>query len=233
MRDGYKRCSRCKKAKRMDSFNRHARTKDGRQAYCKPCTTEYARELYWRRYDENKEKRRLGRLKAHQQRAVARRAAAEEQAASVDPALGSWLAGLTDGEGCFTIRRQHKRPDYICEFAIQMREDERPLFTELTAVLGIGALHTWASAGHCRMVRWNVAAKDEALFLAALFQLYPLKTNKRIDFGFWRQAVLLWTAMPRIKYEWGSGQEMRDWRPIALLREQLMASRAARSAAAR
>ena len=35
-----KKCPRCKKEKTLDLFNKHKRTKDGLQGYCKACQIE-------------------------------------------------------------------------------------------------------------------------------------------------------------------------------------------------
>jgi Recombination endonuclease VII len=41
---GVKTCTRCKTAKPLDDFHRHAKAKDGHQAYCKGCAQRYVRE---------------------------------------------------------------------------------------------------------------------------------------------------------------------------------------------
>jgi len=41
-----KTCRRCGEKKPLDDFNRHARTLDGRQSYCRTCNRDYIRA--WR-----------------------------------------------------------------------------------------------------------------------------------------------------------------------------------------
>jgi hypothetical protein len=41
-----KTCRRCGHEKPLDKFNRHARTLDGRQSYCRACNVAYIR--HWR-----------------------------------------------------------------------------------------------------------------------------------------------------------------------------------------
>ena len=49
-------CSKCKCSLPVDSFGRHARSKDGLQAWCKSCKKTYDAELF-----QTSEKRRLSR----------------------------------------------------------------------------------------------------------------------------------------------------------------------------
>lgn len=64
-----KQCAKCKEVKPLTEFNRHAKNKDGLQAYCGPCAhgwgqTEEQRRLARQRYKEKNRGKLIARKKA-------------------------------------------------------------------------------------------------------------------------------------------------------------------------
>lgn len=111
----------------------------------------------------------------------------------VTPEMGQYLAGLTDGEGCFGIYRS-SRFTYRCEFVINLREDDRPLLEWLKAETGLGHVSdgrrkTRKTRGDNPSARWHVSSVGECLDLIAIFETYPLRSKKARDFEIWAKAV--------------------------------------------
>lgn len=133
------------------------------------------------------------------------------------PQTGHYLAGLTDGEGCFSIRAYnvHKpTKTYGCAFIIKMRADDRFLLEGLRDALDLGTIATESGRGDSKprkpTVRWVVGDKVGCLAVVTLFDRFPLWSKKARDFHVWRQAVLYWNY-PRA-LEDGSGRI--DWSPM-------------------
>lgn len=52
---GQKKCSKCGEVKPLEGFNKHARSKDGRQAHCRDCMKEVNRKWYAANTDRKRE----------------------------------------------------------------------------------------------------------------------------------------------------------------------------------
>lgn len=105
--------------------------------------------------------------------------------------LGHWLAGLTDGEGCFYIGQN------LCSFTIKLRDDDAQLIEDVREQLGgIGRVsHTRNDGGTRRpQVRWDVNRKAELVWLTRLFDAFPLRSKKARDYAIWREAVIDWAC---------------------------------------
>lgn len=112
----------------------------------------------------------------------------------VADAVGNYLAGLTDGEGCFVIA-PNRTDSYRCEFIIHLRADDRPLLEWLRDCTGLGIVREGRRVkvgGDQPSVRWSVAMKGQCLQLVALFERYPLRSKKAKDFAIWADACRSW-----------------------------------------
>ena len=111
---------------------------------------------------------------------------------SLSPEWCSWFAGLVDGEGCFTIRRNRGRW-HAAELRVNMRADDVPMMREIKATLGFGRIckKEYHSTYRHPMIEYRVARKRDLLALVRLFDRYPLRSRKRKDYEVWRTFVLL------------------------------------------
>jgi hypothetical protein len=121
----------------------------------------------------------------------------------VDPRLAFRLAGLVDGEGCFTITKTPKN-GYRCAFVIKLRADDREMLERYRyGVDGIGHLrrqerkNAWAPT-----VAWQVEDKYGVGLIRDLFELYPLWSKKRRDFEIWAPAVDFWIHCVGYATDW-------------------------------
>lgn len=111
---------------------------------------------------------------------------------------GGWFAGLTDGEGSFTIRkRNHKNPciNYRCRFRIGLRDDDQFILEEIHGILDIGTIYNMpARTNDVRnrqpQVEWGVHAIADCAKLVEIFERFPLRAKKKHDFAVWRCAVV-------------------------------------------
>lgn len=130
--------------------------------------------------------------------------------------FGHWLAGFIDGEGCFQIVRNGT--GFAMRFAITLRDDDRPLLTEIQTRTGLGKIYarrvTNANvSGANPTVIWNVARKADILRLVTLLDRYPLRGKKMLDFIIWREAVLYrkdGRNRPRANGNWGPVPRLFD-----------------------
>lgn len=117
-------------------------------------------------------------------------------------AFGHYLAGLTDGEGCFFLgiiddkRNPRRSHTPIVQFVIQLRADD---------LLILQLVRSYLQCGHVTEVKrkktegnrkpkvcYNVANYlDLATVVVPHFDRFPLRAKKARDFVIWRQAVLL------------------------------------------
>lgn len=115
----------------------------------------------------------------------------------IPDSLGYYLAGLTDGEGCFSIS-PGRVAAYSCAFIVHMRADDRPLLEWLREETGLGGICTGRRTqvgGDQPSVRWTVSRRCDCLALVAIFERYPLRSKKARDFDLWARAVHAWVAL--------------------------------------
>jgi len=110
---------------------------------------------------------------------------------------GSWLAGLTDGEGTFKLHTT-PRGKYVQReigFKIELRDDDTKALNLIQELLGCGTV-----VFHERK-KPKVKAKPMATFkscsladlaeiIVPLFSAYPLQTKKAREFEIWKHIVL-------------------------------------------
>ncbi|ADU15949.1 methyltransferase [Mycobacterium phage Taj] len=138
-----------------------------------------------------------------------------------DAGFAYWLAGLIDGEGCFTIKA-HTRGTHAPSFAIKLRADDAAVLEHARRTLGAGTVTIERRAEGNDMARWVVGDKAGCQRLVDLLDKYPLRAKKRIDYWTWREAVCEWTGRGRGNRWHGAADNER----MAALRERLMSGRA-------
>ena len=153
------------------------------------------------------------------------------------PEFGHWLAGFTDGEGCFHIAKRvpkNGRQTYGCSFSIKVRADDGDLIRSLPEITGIGSVRRQkASVDERRAnnpaIRWDVVTANDCLELVAIFTRYPLRSKKSRDFEIWKRAVEYWTNPVRERVGL-TGRGGARWfvhhELLAVLREELTAAKA-------
>jgi LAGLIDADG endonuclease len=110
-----------------------------------------------------------------------------------DVGFGYWLAGLIDGEGSFEISRLNGRngPVYRCRALVSLRSDDLPTLEYIQQQSELGRIY------HHRTQRqsiWTVHRQTDLIRLIALLDKYKLRSKKRGDYAFWREAVLAWVS---------------------------------------
>ncbi|QNN98904.1 DNA methylase [Mycobacterium phage Mova] len=138
-----------------------------------------------------------------------------------DAGFAYWLAGLIDGEGCFTIKA-HTRGTHAPSFAIKLRADDIAVLEHARRTLGAGTVTIERRTEGNDMARWVVGDKVGCQRLVDLLDKYPLRAKKRIDYWTWREAVCEWTGRGRGNRWHGAADNER----MAALRERLMSGRA-------
>jgi hypothetical protein len=116
-----------------------------------------------------------------------------------DEQFGWYLAGLTDGEGSFTLYRPMHRDrsevgsHWVAEFRIAMRDDEERNIRAAAVRLKCGRVYNVSRTGRDNpQVWWRVTRVQEAAeVLVPFFDRFPLQFKKSRDFAVWREAVLL------------------------------------------
>ena len=133
-----------------------------------------------------------------------------------DPRKDAWLAGFTDGEGCFSlpIVNRHIRGGLVVPaFSIGLRADDAAILRTLQGAFGgtAGVQPAWGNSAP--KFKWYVHSKRELAGLVEYFDRFPLRAKKARDFALWREAVRIYRAM--------GGRDPR----LPALRKALMDSR--------
>lgn len=115
---------------------------------------------------------------------------------TTSPDFGHYFAGIADGEGHFSIRRQSPKgkPGFACAFVLIMRDDDSEFVEWLHETTGLGAVYYHPErqkVGHLSkpQVMWQVQNKADCCALADIFDEYPLRTRKARDCAIWIKAV--------------------------------------------
>lgn len=111
---------------------------------------------------------------------------------------GGWFAGLTDGEGSFSITKRNNKSlcaNYQCRFDIRLRDDDRAILEEIRDTLGIGNIYDVSAGtgpgGNGRpLASFVVTAINDCAALVRFFDKYPLKSKKRRDYEIWQETVI-------------------------------------------
>jgi len=109
----------------------------------------------------------------------------------LDPGFCSWLAGLVDGEGSFSLK--HAARQWWTEGTIKLRDDDRPMLEMIRKELGRGRCYQQREKNpqlpNVRpqyILRFHTAA--DTRFIVALFERYPLRSKKKREFEIWAEA---------------------------------------------
>jgi len=110
------------------------------------------------------------------------------------PAFGHWLAGLVDGEGCFTLGVKNGVGP---RFSLGLRKDDRPVLEMIQRTLGFGVLSNRerGPADRAKMPNANPQTVFECrntgqcAALVKVFRRFPLQAKKSRDFAIWAEAV--------------------------------------------
>lgn len=101
--------------------------------------------------------------------------------------LGCYIAGFTDGEGCFFIGTSG------CQFIIKLRADDRALLELIQKAFGgIGTIRdaTTTQGNRQAQIAFIVARHKELVWLTEFFDTFRLLGKKRHDYAIWREAVI-------------------------------------------
>ena len=126
----------------------------------------------------------------------------------IENGLGDWLAGFTDGEGCFGMniaKRNYGPKDphghksdktYISwspYFQLTQRADtiNKELLDLIKTSLGVGTVYPSRSRGNKAPQFRFVVRKVQDLYqvIIPLFREHPLKSKKRLEFEVWAKGV--------------------------------------------
>lgn len=117
---------------------------------------------------------------------------------SVDAAFGYYLSGLVDGEGCFRIHREKSGSYYACHFQIKLRRDDRAILEQIHKFLGVGRLQDMPAYGSSKpQTLFIVDARKDCEVVRAVFQKFPLRAKKRLQFAVWSAALDSWLNQGR------------------------------------
>lgn len=110
---------------------------------------------------------------------------------------GHWLAGLVDGEGCFSlyVRKRKRGPSYIridFGFKIALRADDWSTLVKARSVLGVrGSMYRsdkHRGPNGKPIAALQISKKSDITQVIRFFSRYPLRSKKRRDFDIWSKA---------------------------------------------
>jgi hypothetical protein len=136
---------------------------------------------------------------------------------SVTPAMGGFLAGFIEGEGCFSIFRQTRGYGYKCRISLNARDDDAALINDIAVKTRLGTVRRRSARPTSRpQVCWIVTAKSDCRRLIELLYAYPLRGRKARDFAIWAAAAKWWIGSDPT-----DRRPSRDWGPMHYLKERL------------
>lgn len=109
-------------------------------------------------------------------------------------AFGFWFAGYFDGEGCLTVfdRTRGRYSERRVGVQIACRNDDVGVLDEIYSTLGIGV--RWLSKANgttSPACNWRVeSVADLAEVMLPLFDHYPMRSKKRLEYAIWRRLVV-------------------------------------------
>jgi len=135
-------------------------------------------------------------------------------------AFGNWLAGMIDGDGCFTIHCKDGKY-FSCRLSLGLRRDDLEILQRIQKTLGTGhiTIKDEKTNGKYPQAVWSVTRISDLInIIIPLFRRYPLRTKKQQDFGIWSQAVNLLSSK-------GYFYPISVRENVSLLRKRLMRQR--------
>jgi LAGLIDADG endonuclease len=131
--------------------------------------------------------------------------------------VGSFLAGLLEGEASFGIAKQPLNTNHRCTMTVNMREDDGPLLRWLASTTGLGRITRKKARSSSRaQIGWQVGAKADCERLRDLLTEYPLRGRSSLHYAIWSGAVTSW-----IDKGPAFTRRNRDWSAIAYFKGRL------------
>jgi hypothetical protein len=109
---------------------------------------------------------------------------------------GMWFAGITDGEGSFSIAKGSPTGHYYqANYSLSLRVDDAQVLYDIQKHLQLGNLYD--KAGHTNFqgytshpgMTFMVSGLEECYRLVQIFDRYPLRSKKALDFAIWKEFV--------------------------------------------
>ena len=98
----------------------------------------------------------------------------------------SWFVGYTDGDGCFNIYINEQQKKITLTYKLSQKSNNAQVLYYIKSQLGVGeVVHEKSGMSTYRIRRQNHLAN----IIIPLFDSYPLKTSKLIDFFKFKQAL--------------------------------------------
>jgi hypothetical protein len=116
---------------------------------------------------------------------------------------GHWLAGLTDGEGCFILSTNRMRyargydRAYRClafVFKIALRADDIATLHQAQRLLGAGTVRVFQRSGKATVANakplatFTIHARADIPIVIEFFRQFPLRSKKARDYAIWSAA---------------------------------------------
>ena len=118
-------------------------------------------------------------------------------------AFGHWLAGFTDGEGCFYLGLNtggSGKKYGLAHFTLTLRADEMPILQTIKQRLGCGNIYfRRISKGERKSAASYAVVRQSDLtgIIVPFFERYSLRAKKARDFAIWKRGVQLITNLKR------------------------------------
>ena len=113
---------------------------------------------------------------------------------TISLAFGNWFSGYFDGEGCFTIfyRERNGIPERRVGIQIGCRYDDAKIIKYIHKTFGIGVIWQSKMKGTTNpAINWRVErASDLTEVILPVFDIYPLRSKKRLEYQIWRTLVI-------------------------------------------
>ncbi len=107
----------------------------------------------------------------------------------------SFIAGFTDGEGCFTLGLSPSKVQAL--FQINLQKGDKALLENIQKALGVGHISPMGDSAY----KYQVGAIKDLAIRIKYFDSYRLITNKRADYLLFKQAVSLIAAKKHLSQE--------------------------------
>lgn len=115
--------------------------------------------------------------------------------------FGHWLAGFTDGEGCFSLIMREMRNGRTISptpyFRIGLRADDTEILERIRSFLQVGTIGHYErrcnktqipnAKLHCAFIVSSI--RDLHNVIVPTFDLYQLHAKKKRDYSIWRSAI--------------------------------------------
>jgi hypothetical protein len=130
-------------------------------------------------------------------------------------AIGHYVAGLVDGEGCFIIKAKRPRADFSPALRIEMHKADRPLLEHIQGQVGGTLKERTSPSRGGNTVLLEIVSREDCLRVIEILDAAPLRGRKKADYAVWREFVTWWAAR----------RHNDPWLPGAVLHHQLIEGR--------